>query len=256
MRERERRQNGRARTNEPNRVVGRSSHPTRRLALLLAPRRVVVTDGSHRWCTRDDLVWWMELLSSSLPTPADDLRFDRLVRACWGIPAEVRGGLGRQGNGAAPGENESVSVVVTHADGSMSIETVSRREVGVSVDGNVDLSISKEQAKRVRHNLACRGVHAVHVHLLNNNNNPRGTAARAHPGADGSAQGTAVGDDDVGTLFEGGPRLSPCDGKRRSSPEEIKIAKFGPGGSRHGSSGAGCFGGGEPDLSFDHGLLR
>lgn len=146
-----------------------------------------------------------------------------------------------------------MSVVVTHADGSMSIEAVSRQEVEVSVDGNGDLSISEEQAERVRRQLASRGVHAVHVHLLNNNGNPRGAAMNANPGTDGSAQVTAVGND-VATLFEGGLRPVPCDGGRRSSPEEIKIAQLGPSGNRHGSRG--CFGEGEAGLGFNHGLLR
>ena len=193
----------------------------------------------------------MELLSASLPTPAADLRFDSLVRACWDVPAEVVGVPGRPGN-SAPGENQPVSVVVTHADGSMSIETMSRQEVEVSVDGNGDLSISEEQAERVRRKLCSRGVHAVHVHLLNNNNNnnnPRGA------GADRSAQGTVVAND-AGSVLEGGSRLSPRNGGRRPSPEEIKIAKLGPSGDRHGSHDAGCFDEGEAGLGFNHGLLR
>lgn len=187
----------------------------------------------------------MELLSSSLPTPAADLRFDSLVRACWGIPAEVGGVSGRPGNSAL-GDNQPVSVVVTHADGSMSIETVSRQEVEVRVDGNGDLSISEEQAERVRRQLAARGVHAVHVHLLNN---PRGA------GTGRSAQGTGVGDD-VGGVFEGGSRSSPRDVGRRSSREEVKIAKSGPSGNQHGRHGASCFDEGEVGLGFNHGLLR
>eukprot|EP00752_Nemacystus_decipiens_P008962 g8001.t1 len=195
----------------------------------------------------------MEVLSSSLPTPAADLRFDRLVRACWGIPADVGGVPGRLGNGALD-MNKPVTVVVTHADGSMSIETVSRQEVEVSVDGNGDLSISEEQAERVRRLLASRGVRVVHVHLLNNNN-PRGSVGRANTGTDGSVQGSAVGND-AGSVFEGGSRIPPCDGGRRCSQEEIEIARSGPSGNRHGSHGAGCFDEDEAALGFNHGLLR
>lgn len=163
---------------------------------------------------------------------------------------------GRRGSSAL-GETQPVSVVVTHADGSMSIETVSRQEVEVSVNGNGDLSISEKQAERVRRQLASRGVHAVHVHLLNNNSNdikPRGAALHATSGTDGSAQGTPVGND-ADTLFEGGSRC-PCDGGRQSSSEEIKIAKVGPSGNRPGSHGAGFFGEGLAGLGFNHGLLR
>lgn len=196
----------------------------------------------------------MELLSSSLPTPAADLRFDSLVRACWGIPAEVGSVSGRQGNSALR-ENQPIGVVVTHADGSMSIETVSRLEVEVSLNGNGDLSISEEQAERVRRHLASRGVQAVHVHLLNNNNNPQAAEIRENRGTDGLKEGTTVGND-AGAVFEAGANPSPRGGGRQSSQEEIKVAKLGPSGNRRGSHGTSCFGEGEAGLGFNHGLLR
>lgn len=149
-----------------------------------------------------------------------------------------------------------ISVVVTHADGSMSIETMSRQEIEVGVDSNGDVSLSEEQAERMRRQLASAGVHAVHVHLLNNsNNNSRGTPIHANLGTDGAATGTAGGSD-VGTFFEGGSRSSPGGGGRQSSPEEIKIAKSGPSGNGHGRHDDGCFGDGEAAIGFDHGLLR
>lgn len=48
-----------------------------------------VADGAGRYCTRNDFLAWIELVSSSLPTPTADHRFDNLVRACWGLPAEA-----------------------------------------------------------------------------------------------------------------------------------------------------------------------
>lgn len=211
------------------------------------PPLIAVTDGSHKWCTRDDLVWFMELLSSSLPTPAADLRFEGLVRACWGIPAEGRNES--QGTGGL-GDNQSVSVVVTHADGSMSIERVSRQEVEVGVDKNGDLLISEVQAERVRRRLASKGVHAVHVHLLNSR---PGGVMRANPGVDGSPQEVAVGSN-LGAILEGGSRSRPCGG-RQPSADEVRIARLGPSGNRHGH-GAGCLEEGKAGLGFDHGLLR
>lgn len=216
--------------------------------LVRSPPFFAVTDGSHKWCTRDDIIWWMELLSSSMPTPAADLRFDTLVRACWGIPPAHGSGVSAWQGTNHLDENQWMSVLVTHADGAMSVERVSRQEGDVGVAESGDPLMSEEQAERVRRQLASRGVHAVHVHLLKNND-PRGTAIHANAAIDEPAQNGAVGSK-VGAVIEG------RDSGRRPSAEEVKIARLGPSGSEHGSHGAGCFGEGEAGLGFDHGMLR
>ncbi len=224
------------------------------VSLVLRLSSNVVTDGSHKWCTRDDIIWWMELLSSSLPTPSADPRFDALVRACWGIPPALAGGGGSGGQGIGPlEEGQSMSVLVTHVDGEMSIERVSRQgdEVGVD-DRSGDLLMSEAQAERVRRELASIGVHAVHVHLLNSNNdNTPGAANHASAAVDGSTQNGAAGSKH-GAVVEG-----QDSGRRQPSAEEVRIARLGPSGNKHGTShGVGRFGEGEAGLGFDHGLLR
>lgn len=215
---------------------------------------LAVTDGSHKWCTRDDLIWWMELLSSSLPnaTPAadDDLQFKRVARACWGIPANAPGVPGSQQDGAFGEAPQPVSVVVTHADGSITIERVSRQEVEVHPDGSGTLLISEAQAEKIRRQLSRRGVHAVHVHLLNEQ---KGTV-HASPEAAGSSQETADVKH-VGSILEGSFCSRPH-GMRQLSADEVRTARLGPSGHGQGSRGADCFEEGEANLGFDHGMLR
>lgn len=177
-----------------------------------------------------------------------DLRFESLVRACWGIPAE---GANESRGIEGLGETQSISVVVTHADGSISIERVSRQEIGVDVDKNDDHVISEVQAERVRRQLASRGVHAVHVHLLKNRS---GGVMRAISGADGSSQEPAVRNN-AGSILEGGSRSHPGGG-RQPSADEVRIAMSGPSGSRHRDHDAGYFEEAAAGHGFDHGLLR
>lgn len=218
------------------------------LVLCDKPPPLAVTDGSHKWCTRDDLIWWMELLSSSLSstTPAadNDLQFERVVRACWGIPANAAGVPGSQQDGALGEAPQSVSLVVTHTDGSITIERVSRQEVEVHPDGSGTLVISEAQAEKIRRQLSLRGVHAVHVHLLNEQKE----AVHASPETAGSSQETA----DVKHVGSG----SRPHGVRQLSADEVRTARLGPSGHGQGSRGADCFGEGEASLGFDHGMLR
>lgn len=196
----------------------------------------------------------MELLSSSLPstTPAadDDLQFERVARACWGIPASAAGVLGSQQDGDFGNAPQSVSVVVTHADGSITIERVSRQEVEVHPDGSGTLLISEAQAEKIHRQLSLRGVHAVHVHLLSEQ---KGTV-HASPDPAGSSQEIADVKH-VGSILEGSSCSRPH-GVRQLSADEVRTARLGPSGCGQGSRGAGCFGEGEVGLDFDHGMLR
>ncbi|CAM9380713.1 unnamed protein product, partial [Ectocarpus sp. 12 AP-2014] len=212
-----------------------------------------VTDGSHKWCTRDDLIWWMELLSSSLPNatpPANyDLQFERVARACWGIPANAPGVPGSQQGGAFDEAPQSVSVVVTHADGSITMERVSRQEVEVHPNGSGTHLISEAQAEKIRRQLSRRGVHAVHVHLLNEQ---KGTV-HASPEAAGSSE-EAADVKHVGSILEGSSCSCPH-GVRQLSADEVRTARLGPSGHGQGSRGGDCFWEGEANLGFDHGML-
>lgn len=215
------------------------------------PPLLSVTDGSHKWCTRDDFIWFMELLSSSLPTPMADLRFESLVRACWGIPEE---GVVSESRGVdGLGEKQPVRALVTHADGSMSVERVSRQDLeeveGDKSDGRL---ISEVEAESVRRRLASRGVHAVHVHLLEKTS--PGGATPEVPEADGSSQEPAVGTN-AGAISESLSRFRPGDG-RQPSADEVRIATLGPSGSRHSDHDPVYFEEGTAGLGFDHGLLR
>ncbi|CAM9395475.1 unnamed protein product [Scytosiphon promiscuus] len=217
-----------------------------------------VANGSHKWCTRDDVIWWMELLSSSLPiTPSGDVSFESLVRACWGIPADPVGGSGSQANNGK-GDDTSISVVVTHADGSMSVERVPWHAAGVQsgsgdgTDGD-DLLVSQMQAEEIRRYLFLRGVHAVHVHLLKK---PRGGTAHATQSGTGNVAKGGLLVNNTGALLDGqSPRTLLHDG-RRPSFDEVRVARFGPSGDGKGNEGGGCFEEDDPGLSFDHGLRR
>lgn len=200
----------------------------------------------------------MELLSSSLPTtPAGDVRFESLVRACWGVPAEPVDIPGSHAHDCG-GEDETISVVVTHADGSMSIERVSRRAAGVQPDsggapGGDDVLVSQAQAEKIRRHLFSRGVRAVHVHLLKQR--PEATAHATRPGIGITTQEGLLGKN-ASTLSEAESSRSLRHNRRRPSPDEVEVARLGPSGDDKRNEGSGCFEEGNPGLGFDFGLRR
>lgn len=217
-----------------------------------------VSDGGRSRCTRDDFIGWMELVSSSLPTSAADDRFESLVRGCWGIPKGADANAhGRWADAA--GEEDSVNrgqvrVVVTHADGSVSLAAVRMEpEVARATDDNAGSNtavISEAQAERIRQELLeARGIHAVHVRLLDKQ---LGHAGRSDRG-DGPTH-----------LSDRIARKKSCSvgsgSRHQPSAEEMRIARLGssgdgPGG-RGSSGGYGAYGGGSASLGLDHGLLR
>lgn len=199
----------------------------------------------------------MELVSSSIPTPTADQRFESLVRDCWGIPREAGGTSG--GGSGVPGVaaldeanklggHRLVRVVVTHADGSISVE-------GVYIGCETDISsnfgegesglMSRKQAERARQQLAAKGVHAVHVKLLTKQAN-----VTADLGTDEPLQEL-----DFRKSTDG--RCNPVDfSGRKYSADEVRLAKMGP--LADGRLGDGFFRhrDGEASFDLDHGLLR
>lgn len=199
----------------------------------------------------------MELVSSSIPTSTADDRFESLVRGCWGIPKGADGNVsGRWAD--AMGEEDSgnrgqVRVVVTHADGSVSLEVVSMPEEDRATNGNSGSNtavISEAQAERVRQELLeTRGIHTVHVRLLDKQ---LGHAGRSDRG-DGLTHLSDRIDSNRVCSVGSGHRHQP-------SAEEMKIARLGSSGAgpgaRGSSGGYGTYGASSAGLGLDHGLLR
>lgn len=217
-----------------------------------------VSDGGRSLCTRDDFIGWMELISSSLPIPAADHRFESLVRGCWGLPKGADRNVNGQWIGATGEGNDGnrgpVMVAVTHADGSVSIEAVSTElKAACATDdkrGSNTAVISEAQADRIRQELLeTRGIHAVHVRLLDKQPDYAGRFNR--------------GDESIHAA-DGNDGNKPCSGGsvslQQPSTEEVRIARLGASGDGHdarGSSGGyGTYGGGDVNLGLDHGLLR
>lgn len=197
----------------------------------------------------------MELISSSLPTPDSDGRFEELVRSCWGLPDEAGispgiadgdpGDSSGLDNSAVQDENgeacarRPIRVVVTGTNGSVSVSNLCLRYEAPLDDGNIDdTSISEKQAEDIRRQLAARGIHAVHIRLLTSNP-PLGKGA--------SGVGASV------TPLASQTHATTADLGRGLSVEKLRIARLGPAGDceRMGSNGGG---GGYSGL--DQGLLR
>lgn len=224
----------------------------------------LVVDGTRNRCTRDDFIRSMELVSSSLPTPGADRRFENLVRGCWDIPknagsainSTAGGGAGGSGtlastsfdgHGDAPG-CRPVKVVATHADGTMSIEGGYVRDDGVchASDGGLDGLLSESQAGHIRRQLALRGVHALHIQLTKNQPETRG-----NHGTDEALQPPGV---ENGTTSDGNLRSrSPG---HQPSTEDVRIARLGPLGNGGNDGRFGGDSGDQASFGLDRGLLR
>lgn len=213
-----------------------------------------VADGSRERCTRDDMIRWMELVSSSMPTPAADSRFENLLRGCWGIRRDEHGtrDRGRRADGSLEEGTDSslgdrsIKIVVTHANGKTSVEAVSldsASDRSGRSEGADNLLLSKAQAQSIRQQLASKGVQAVHLRLLD-----RGTRSGASSGA-GTIRRLAQ------DRSASHASLTPHRGGHSPSADDIRVARLGPSGDGCGSGGVGgCGEGFSPAL--DLGLRR
>lgn len=202
----------------------------------------------------------MELVSSSMPTPAADSRFENLLRGCWGIGRDGHGSgdRGKRADGCLDEDTDSclggrsINVVVTHASGKISVEAVSLDSESLRGGGSEEADdelLSKAQAQNIRQQLASKGVQAVHVRLLE-------TGAPSGAASSSSRAGTTTRlAQDRNASHGGSSLLPPHRSGHPPSADDIRVARLGPSGDGCGGGGVGgCGEGFSPGL--DHGLRR
>lgn len=220
-------------------------------------------------------------MSSSFPSPIADQRFEKLVRACWGLPdvtmnnASIeRNGCDRSVVGAHKNYGDEtivrrpVRVVVTRVDGSVSVEDVfvcgemaytkgQPTDIASSDDkrSNTAEYISENQADDIREQLVTRGIHAVHVRLVTV---PPRPPLPPPPFANGNSNCLDNQAANEVASDEDSPHRSPPG--VQPSTEELRTARLGPAGGSHSTGGGGRVSRGSSGyddcLGLDQGLLR